>query len=842
MNRRQFLGIAGLTMGRSSVLAYDGLDLARVDSLCSREFAIITPASFPHDPVAYAHRILGVDHLWEEQAKALRALLKDPYRVLMPSAHGTGKTFLAAVAVNWWYDSFPIGVSISTAPDHRSVCDLLWSEIRLQRQRAGLPGLMPAAPEMKTGPDHYAKGFTALSGNSFQGRHPNRLLIVFDEAAGVNPVFWQTCETMFHRRPGFAWLAILNPTDTGCQAFAEDQLVDDEGKPKWQRFSLDALEHPNVKGRTKSDPPIIPNAVSWQQVNEWVHAWCDAVPTSEANPAQDLEWPAGSGKWWRQGPIFLARCRGRWPTGQAFSVWSDSLWAQCIHLVLPCPLDVLPEIGCFVAGTMISTDVGQVPIERIKVGDRVLTRQGYKKVKTLHDNGLHPTVTVTCEDGRALTGTGNHPIWNGDGWSPLDSLTNHDNVFAWKPSNMTASFGIASQKPSASGRGTITEATFPGRATRRGGRATRCTAMSGKSTTGKFPQECAFTTRTRTRRTTTSPTWSFSRGRLTVHATPPTYGSQELASAKHAGRNTDTSRSRLGSVQIGASANGAGPTESTKFPADAASAARASAARSTNRPQLAPVRVRTKSHGKLERVYNLTVEDCPEYFANGILVHNCDVARFGDDFTAVHVRWANTSLYHDARNGWGTMQIASWLKEVAERWAAEATSRRPKESKPIEWTQIPIKIDDDGVGGGVVDVLQSWGAFVVPVGAGTRSISGRYPNRRSELWFQVADRATGGHVALGKLPSATLGRMRAQALAVQYQVAASGQRVCEPKEITKEKIGRSPDDMDAMNLAYLEGYEFEHAEFIEGNQKHLYPSDPAAPQQIERPKEKRRIW
>lgn len=27
-------------------------------------------------------------------------------------------------------------------------------------------------------------------------------------------------------------------------------------------------------------------------------------------------------------------------------------------------------------------------------------------------------------------------------------------------------------------------------------------------------------------------------------------------------------------------------------------------------------------------VYNLTVEGCPEYFANGVLVHNCDQLRY----------------------------------------------------------------------------------------------------------------------------------------------------------------------------------------------------------------------
>lgn len=503
---------------------------------------------YPDDPVGYAFDVLRIQYLTDAQKAGLRALLTDPYRVMMPSAHGVGKTFLAAIAVNWWYDSFDPGVSISTAPNQKAVEELLWSEIRLQRQRVLLPGLMPAAPMMRSAPNHYARGFTAIDGNAFQGRHPEKLLIVFDEAAGVDPVFWQTSQTMFHRMPGYAWLAILNPTDTSCQAFLEDQMVDADGNPKWQRFSLDALDHPNVKGRSKDDEPIIRGAVSWAQVDEAVHSWCDRIAASEAT-AQDLEWPEGSGIWHRQGPVFLARIRGRWPTGQAFSVWSDNVWAMACDKAPPIPLDLLPELGV-------------------------------------------------------------------------------------------------------------------------------------------------------------------------------------------------------------------------------------------------------------------------------------DCARFGDDFTAFHVRWGHTSMYHEARNGWSTDQIAGQCKTLADDFAAKATSKRPPTAKPIDGKKIAIKVDDDGVGGGVVDQLRVWGYNVIAIGAGTRSISGRYPNKRSELWFQIADRAAVGLVGLALLPKALLARMRQQALAVQYKINAAGMRQCEDKDETKEKIGRSPDDLDALNLAYLEGYEFETARFLEG--KPSLQADPLA--------------
>ena len=48
---------------------------------------------------------------------------------MVKSGHSVGKTFLAAWIVNWFYDSHPASITISTAPTKRDVCDLLWKEI-----------------------------------------------------------------------------------------------------------------------------------------------------------------------------------------------------------------------------------------------------------------------------------------------------------------------------------------------------------------------------------------------------------------------------------------------------------------------------------------------------------------------------------------------------------------------------------------------------------------------------------------------------------------------------------------------------------------------------------------
>jgi hypothetical protein len=94
--------------------------------------------------------------------------------------------------------------------------------------------------------------------------------------------------------------------------------------------------------------------------------------------------------------------------------------------------------------------------------------------------------------------------------------------------------------------------------------------------------------------------------------------------------------------------------------------------------------------------------------------------------------------------------------------------------------------------------------------AGTRAArDGWYPNKRSELWFEVRDRARLGKLDLSRLPKESLRRLKSQAMVVEWSLDAAGRRVVEPKDITKRKCGRSPDSMDSLHLAWYTGIEFE---------------------------------
>jgi hypothetical protein len=307
------------------------------------------PYAYAGRPVEYAEEVLGIHTLTDEQRQILRGLHEPPHRVLVASAHDVGKTFIAAVAANYWYDSFNPGLVLTTAPTERDVNDLLWTELRLQRQRAGLDctGLAPRTADMRTGPDHYATGYVSRLGQGFQGRHRDRMLFIKDEADGVAPLHFITTDTMCDPALGCAEICIFNPTNVTSQVYQEDMRCDDpDGTPKWHRIRLSALDHPNIRAELRGQPRPIPGAVSLDMVTLWLQDWCEPVEYAEDVVATDVEFPPGSCRWYRPGPIFQARALGLWPDTGA-GVWSPALWQACFPLYEPpLPLDRLPEIGC----------------------------------------------------------------------------------------------------------------------------------------------------------------------------------------------------------------------------------------------------------------------------------------------------------------------------------------------------------------------------------------------------------------------------------------------------------------------------------------------------------------
>jgi len=83
---------------------------------------------------------------------------------------------------------------------------------------------------------------------------------------------------------------------------------------------------------------------------------------------------------------------------------------------------------CFVAGTMIETRLGPRPIESLCLGDSVLTSKGFYPISGL---GCRDTDLVKVEftDGNSFVCTKDHPIFVFSGWKKASLLTQSDTVF-----------------------------------------------------------------------------------------------------------------------------------------------------------------------------------------------------------------------------------------------------------------------------------------------------------------------------------------------------------------------------------------------------------------------------
>lgn len=286
--------------------------------------------SVPECPIEYAEQRGWF--LTNAQKEILRALVTPPYSVLVRAAHNVGKTFITAIACSWFYDRHNPSICLATAPVARQVKDLLFRELR--RIKHDDPNFMPKATRLESSPDHWVHGFTASKGDAFQGAHMPNIMIVFDEAAGVDISFWDRASTMVELgRHGHYFLAIYNPYDQSCPAYMAEQ------SGRHTVIEMSALEHPNIiRGEE-----VIPGAITRVTVATRVHEECRLIQADEQPGPMAFVW---EGKYYEaESPLFETQILGRWPSRAVASVWSDRA-LEFLQQPIPLNPDWLVQIGC----------------------------------------------------------------------------------------------------------------------------------------------------------------------------------------------------------------------------------------------------------------------------------------------------------------------------------------------------------------------------------------------------------------------------------------------------------------------------------------------------------------
>ena len=140
---------------------------------------------FRDNPAQFAQKILNV-RPWKKQRDILQAVANHR-KVAVRSCNAAGKTFTAAVTVLWWLMSYDNAIVITTAPSERQVKELLWREIRqlYMPHREAIGGKLTRT-RLDFAPNRYAYGFSTNTEDRFQGFHSGNILVIVDEASGVD--------------------------------------------------------------------------------------------------------------------------------------------------------------------------------------------------------------------------------------------------------------------------------------------------------------------------------------------------------------------------------------------------------------------------------------------------------------------------------------------------------------------------------------------------------------------------------------------------------------------------------------------------------------------------------
>lgn len=315
---------------------------------------------------------------------------------------------------------------------------------------------------------------------------------------------------------------------------------------------------------------------------------------------------------------------------------------------------------CFTGRTLITTNKGQKPIKSIKKGDLVLTSEGYKKVNKKFNNGCRKILIIKLKFHTfevILEGTSDHKIKTSKGWKQLKEIEAGDMLYI--PKNQSKNLtGKYSQNIKARD---ISQKEIED-----------CTELYGNSTTEKYQRDFIYTIKTAIAKITQFPIWNvFPQSSITRNTSKKEVKEGEaknklntsLKLEKKQKNGTPAKKVESGIATIGKThlqklllkenlivSNAVGSLrqrihENTKdFAAihanqngegimdwmmklESAKLVRKNL-QPTNIPKYDFVQEVVVEKVQLlneteERVYDLEVEECHEYFASGILVHNC---------------------------------------------------------------------------------------------------------------------------------------------------------------------------------------------------------------------------
>lgn len=192
------------------------------------------------DPEAYAREIERI-HLYSKQIEVVRAVLEHD-RTAVKAANAVGKTVVGGFTARWWLSGGPGSIVIATSATEAQLRRVLMREIRSGVKQAGdfFAGAVITESEIRLADDWYLAAFSTDVPEAVQGHHGDRVLVLVDEASGLDEALYDALEGLL--AGGQTKLLLLgNPLRTSGSFFDAFTSRRDEFKT----LSISAFDTPN---------------------------------------------------------------------------------------------------------------------------------------------------------------------------------------------------------------------------------------------------------------------------------------------------------------------------------------------------------------------------------------------------------------------------------------------------------------------------------------------------------------------------------------------------------------------------------------------------------------------
>jgi len=218
-----------------------------------------------------------------------------------------------------------------TAPTRHQLRGILWPAIKSALRATGAIDDSYIRNDFHVA-DRHIKTIATNAPERLQGTHAEHLLIIADEASGLDTDLLAAlhgCAVGDQNRI----LLLGNPNSTDGALYAAWAM------PTYHRLTLSALDHPNVVARADE----IPGAVTWSSIRQMLRDWTreQAQPTTDSFPlpvdhaeiapaTDNLDQP----RHWLPSDEFRVRVLGQWPSAPAGSLFRSDDLAACTGLPL----------------------------------------------------------------------------------------------------------------------------------------------------------------------------------------------------------------------------------------------------------------------------------------------------------------------------------------------------------------------------------------------------------------------------------------------------------------------------------------------------------------------------